>query len=128
MLNETASTSGHASARRSPRAHEASSSTRRTRGEEHSRGKQQQRHEQLLQQQLQRERRRAPSLVLETVLRLKAVRSFFDELDKAEGTAAAEGGERDATSATNRSKNYGLVLTRKFSGRMQTGCVGGCFR
>lgn len=122
MLNETASTIGHASARRSPRAHEASSSTRRTRGEEHSRGKQ--RHEQLLQQQ-QRERRRAPSLVLETVLRLKAVRSFFDELDKAEGTAAAE---RDATSATNRSKNYGLVLTRKFSGRMQTGCVGGCFR
>ena len=127
MLNETASISGHASERRSPRAHEASSSTRRTRGEEHSRGKQQQRHEQLLQQQ-QRERRRAPSLVLETVLRLKAVRSFFDELDKAEGTAAAEGGERDVTSATNRSKNYGLVLTRKFSGRMQTGCVGGCFR
>ena len=72
---------------------------------------------------------RTPAAVLNTVLRLKAVRSFFDELDRAESAVTAATGPANRTTGSKQSsKLYGLVLTRKFSGRMQTGCVGGCFR
>ena len=57
-----------------------------------------------------------------TIMRLKAVRLFFAELDRAEHAAnRTEYDERPPP-------RPGLVTTRKYSGRLQTGCVGGCFR
>lgn len=80
-----------------------------------------------------RHRREPPSASIETVLRLKAVRSFLDEVDKAERRAASEAmnsrsDHRTTSSRKKPTSDAGLVLTRKLSGRMQTGCVGGCFR
>ena len=57
-----------------------------------------------------------------TIMRLKAVRLYFAELDRAEHAAnRTEYDERPPP-------RPGLVTTRKYSGRLQTGCVGGCFR
>ena len=78
---------------------------------------------------MKRHERRVRPPAADTVLRLKAVRSFFDELDRTESAATAAAGPANRTTGSKQSsKLYGLVLTRKFSGRMQTGCVGGCFR
>ena len=92
-----------------------------------------------------------------SILRFRAVRAFFDELHAMEVQSAAGGGGArgrrngrrkgrasssrrasagapvspvDATAragASNRTAEPGLVQTQKYSGRAQTGCVGGCF-
>ena len=53
-----------------------------------------------------------------------------DDLDRAEKAAASEGprAAQNMTTSDHRRYTPGLVVTRKLSGRMQTGCVGGCFR
>ena len=75
-------------------------------------------------------KRPAADASLATVLRLKAVRSYFDELDRAERAARSESEDSGAPPKTSSEATTGeprLVTTRKFSGRIQTGCVGGCF-
>lgn len=59
-----------------------------------------------------------------TMMRLRAVRSFIAELERVEHEVAA----RNATPSVPALSKPSLVVTRRFSGRMQTGCVGGCFR
>jgi hypothetical protein len=60
------------------------------------------------------------------VLKLKAVRAFYEELERAERAAnrsSAPPGHGTSTPVVPT-----LVTTRRYSGRLQTGCVGGCFR
>ena len=61
------------------------------------------------------------SATAHAALQLKAVRSFFSELERANRTS--QGRRRETMQPP-----LGLVTTRKYSGRLQTGCVGGCFR
>ena len=77
-----------------------------------------------------RHKRPPADATLATVLRLKAVRSYVDELDRAERAARSESKDSGApkTSSEATTGEPRLVTTRKFSGRIQTGCVGGCFR
>ena len=76
-----------------------------------------------------------------TLMRLKAVQSFFKDLDRlkersqsSQSHAARRRKRRragtpqaDAQFTGNHSRTPGLVLTRRYSGRLQQGCVGGCF-
>ena len=55
------------------------------------------------------------------LMRLRAVQSFLIELERANRTAIT----REEPSQTTPPH---LVTTRRYSGRLQTGCVGGCFR
>ena len=90
------------------------------------------------------------------LMKLKAVKSFMADLDRAERVAADERAQAaDATTlppatpplsgtaaddhhgeslgdlqrddASVERSSTGLVTTRRYSGRMQTGCVGGCY-
>jgi hypothetical protein len=86
---------------------------------------------------------------LSPLLRLKAVRSFIDDVENLEVRLASKDAgplefntqhhhKQQAPSNTirktgglfhsgSRSPEPGLVQTRRYSGRMQQGCVGGCF-
>ena len=61
----------------------------------------------------------------ETILRIKAVQAFLRELEKAATTA----NQTELHEAINHPPHDrpSLVETRRYSGRLQTGCIGGCF-
>ena len=57
------------------------------------------------------------------IMRLKAVRAFLDEFAAMEQKLGRQEAALDTLARPTT-----LVQTRKYSGRLQTGCVGGCFR
>ena len=67
--------------------------------------------------------KRRPTSHFASVMRLKAVKNFYKELERAERSANGT-----ALKMQKQPSSPGLVTTRRYSGRLQTGCIGGCFR
>ena len=62
---------------------------------------------------------------MRTFMRLNAVQAFLNEVDKASHTANQS---EVATALAHPPRSRpNLVETRRYSGRLQTGCIGGCF-
>ena len=67
----------------------------------------------------------ASTPALRTFMRLNAVQAFLNEVDKASQTANQS---EVATALAHPPRSRpNLVETRRYSGRLQTGCIGGCF-